>query len=360
MERSGNQLRSARCMCNSRRVGGVQNQLEVNEETETKINGVYAGLYEQSVAGSAGDKFQRMSDRYRNGHWKKTVRKLGLFSKPLNGGTFVDFGCKFGHLTPLLMESGVAHVISVDVDEEYLSDGDKFIGKLFGSRYVKSDDCYLDIPSNSVDFILANEVISHINPSLLDIFYSECARILKVGGELVISDGNNFSHYPTRCDLIDWYCAWDHGTSKEFANNYEKQRFAMLRRALKARRIPEEKLQYYARNTSGLFGDRLIETVRRAEDEGIFTERPHRPGVPPIHPVYGVAMERAFYPLQVEMSLRTYGLGTEQMIGIGSPRLIRSEEERGKTKNFVIRATKLPENREALKEIARQDTPQWD
>lgn len=331
---------------------------DVSEDARTRLTQVYGALYDDSVQQEAGRKFQRMSERYRDGHWEKTVRKLGLFSRPLSGGTFLDFGCKFGHLTPLLKEFGADNVISVDVDDEYLADGARFIGSRFNSQYVKSDDCYLEIPSNSVDFILVNEVISHINPSLLDIFYAECARVLKVGGELVISDGNNFSHFKTRSDLIDWYELWDSGSSKEFGDtNYTKQRFVILRRAFKELRLPQEKLEYYAQNTSGLWGDRLVETVRRAIEDGVFTERPHRPGVPPIHPGYGVAMERAFYPLQVEMSLRTYGLRTEQLIGVSKPRRIRDEDERGKTKNFVIRGTKLPEDADVLKQFAREECP---
>jgi SAM-dependent methyltransferase len=336
-------------------------QTVVSDDAKARLKHVYGALHEDSIERESGRKFQRMSERYRDGHWEKTVRKLGLFSRPLDGGVFLDFGCKFGHLTPLLKEFGASSVISVDVDDEYLSDGAKFIGERFGSKYVKSDDCYLEVKSNSVDFILVNEVISHINPSLLDIFYMECARVLKVGGELVISDGNNFSHYPTRSDLIDWYADWEGGSSKEFGDtNYVKQRFVILRRAFKALRLPEEKLLYFAKNTSGLFGDRLIETVRRAIEDDVFTERPHRPGVPPIHPGYGVAMERAFYPLQVEMSLRTYGLRTEQLIGVSSPRLIKNEAERGKTKNFIIRGTKLPEDPDVLKAFAKEDCPVWE
>ncbi len=335
--------------------------VEVTDEARTRLHKMYGELYDDALARDAGRKFQRMSERYKDGHWEKIVTRLGLFSRPIDGGTFLDFGCKFGHLTPLLMEFGASQVVSVDVDDEYLSDGARFIGERFGSQYVKSDDCYLEIPSNSVDFILVNEVISHINPMLLDIFYSECTRVLKVGGQLVISDGNNFFHYNTRADLIDWYTLWESGSSKEFGeSNYTKQRTVMIRRAFKERRLPPETIDYYARNTAGLFGERLIETVRRGiEDEG-FTERPHRPGMPPIHPGYGVAMERAFYPLQVEMSLRTYGLRTEQLIGVSKPRTLRNEEERGKTKNFVIRGTKLPEDHEALKQFAREDCPVWD
>jgi SAM-dependent methyltransferase len=337
--------------------------LELNDDQKAHLSEVYGQIHADAGERGAGSKFVRMSERYRDGHWERTVKKLGLFSRPLAGGTFMDFGCKFGHLTPLLTEYGVTKVFSVDVDEEHLRDGAAFIGSRFGSEYVMSDDCYLDVPSNSVDFILVNEVISHINPTLLPIFYQETARVLTVGGEMVISDGNNWSNKKTRDDLIEWYELWDSGTSKEFGeSNYTKQRYVMIKNAFKARRprLTPEEIEYYARNTAGLFGDRLIETVRRALDEGRFTERPYRPGMPPIHPRYGVAMERAFYPLEVELSLRTYGLMTQQVIGTSKPRPLNSEEERGRYKNFVIRATKLPETQEAMKQFAAEDHYTYD
>ena len=154
--------------------------------------------------------------------------------------------------------------------------------------------------------------------------------------------------------MIDWYSLWESGTSKEFGeSNYTKQRYVMIKNSFKDRRprLTPEELGYYAKNTSGLWGARLC----RALDEGRFTERPYRAGMQPTHPNYGVAMERAFYPLEVELSLRTYGLMTEQVVGTTKPRHLRSEEERGKYKNFVIRATKLPETIEAMKQFAIDD-----
>jgi SAM-dependent methyltransferase len=334
--------------------------ITITDTNRANLRDAYAALYDDGARRGAGSKFMRMSERYKEGYWERLVPKVGLFSRPMKGGVFLDFGCKFGHLTPLLMELSAASVFSVDVEDEHLTDGAAFIGARYNSEYKKSDDCYLDIPSNSVDFILANEVISHVNPGLLETFYRECGRILKVGGELVISDGNNFSHYHSRSDLIDWYSDWECGVSTEFPSNYETQRLAFLKRRFSDRGLSYSELEYYARNTSGLWGDRLIETVRRGLDGEGFVERAHRPGIPPIHPVYGTAMERAFYPLQVEMSLRTYGFSTQQLIGVSNPRLIRDEDERGKTKNFVIRGTKLPEDREALRDFARGDTPYWD
>lgn len=328
----------------------------ISDEDRSRINAIYSSIYDNAVANGAGSKFQRMSDRYRQGHWERVIRKIGLFSKPIAGGVFVDFGCKFGHLTPVIVELGACSVISVDVDEEYLSDGQRFIGAQFGSRYVASDDCYLDIDPNSVDFLLANEVISHINPAYLDTFYLESARILRTGGEIVISDGNNFAHRDTRNNLVDWYDLWDRGYSKEFKDgNYEQKRFALLRRRLKDLRIPDERLRYFAANTAGLWGDRLIHTVRRAVEQGIFVERPNRPGVPPIHPVYGVAMERGFHPLQVEVSLRCLGINAKQILPGAFPRPIGDEYERGRSKNFVIRGVKLSEEADVLKSLALVD-----
>ena len=62
-------------------------------------------------------------------------------------------------------------------------------------------------------------------------------------------------------------------------------------------------------------------------------------------------MERAFDPLQVIMSLDTYGLDAVQLLR-DVP--LQDVSKRGTTKNFTIRATKLPESRRALQEYAER------
>ncbi|MGI9501551.1 MAG: class I SAM-dependent methyltransferase [Geminicoccaceae bacterium] len=324
------------------------------EVDEAFVQKAHEDVHAEALKGDGGNAFLRMCERYVDGHWRRFTKKVELFSKPLAGGVFVDFGSKFGHLTPLLIDQGVEKVYAVDVNDEYLEQGQRFFGARFPVTYVKSEDCYVDIPSASADFVLANEMISHINPGLLDTFYAEVARILKPSGELVISDGNNWAHLKTRLDLLDWYSLWESGTSKEFG----ERNYRLMRREMIAERYPDlsaEDLDYLAENTSGTYGERLFQQVERYVSGGVFIERPHRPGICPTHPHHGVVMERGFDPRQVIMSLEAYGVKAVQVL---RGRVLEDDARRGLTKNFTIRGHKMPEAVEALAEHARNTVMQ--
>lgn len=309
------------------------------------LDAEYDRLLEQGRAGGAGTKFLKLTERYGE-VWPKNLVRLRMFKAALDGATFLDFGCKFGHTTPVLKRLGVAHVVSVDVDEEYLRDGERFIGRAYGSTYRRSEDCLIDVPSNSVDCVYANEVISHINPRDLETFYAEAARVLKTGGELVICDENNLADPAKRRELIAMAGQWDGGSSKELGSNYEAQRRKILRKALPD--LDEERAAYFARNTAGLHGERLVETVRRALEGVSFIERPHRPGAIAINPNHGTAMERGFYPVHVVLALAAHGLAAEEVCGPDGGPAVPSEAEDGCAHPFVVRATKLPESVDAL------------
>jgi SAM-dependent methyltransferase len=296
----------------------------------------------------AGSMFQTMAARYVDGHWRRFISRLERFSSPLKGGTFVDYGCKFGHLTPLLVDQGVEKVYAVDVMEEYLTDGQAVFGTTYPVQYVRSENCFVNIPSDSADFILTNEVISHINPAFLDVYYSEVARVLKPGGELIISDGNNWMNLETRLDLLEWYQAWEEGSSKEFGeSNYVVQR----RKVIEAfdPSLPDEDVEHIARNTSGLWGDQIAKAIEDFK-AGRLVKRPYRPGICPTHPALGVMMEKAFDPTQVIRALEMYGMSAKQVL-----RGVERDDLRmiGATKNFTIRARKLPADVGALQDFAR-------
>lgn len=311
------------------------------------IEAEYQTLYDDARSKGATEKFTRFSQRCATGHWRDYVGKFDFFTRSLKGAVFVDFGCKFGHITPILKQLGVDQVYSVDVDPEHLDQGAKFIGQRYGSIYVESQDCMVNIPSNVADMILVNEVISHINPAILDTFYQEMCRILKPGGEIIISDGNNYANFNTYSDLIDWYLLWEHGKSKEFGDkNYSTSRRAIVRKAVPG--LTNLALDAIAENTAGLWGEKLIAAARGYE-QGAFQPRPIRVGVSPTHPTIGVVMERGFFPVEVELALRRYGVDTLQLLR-GKP--ITDGTQRGATKNFTIRGTKVDENVESFKALA--------
>ncbi|MCA3265847.1 MAG: class I SAM-dependent methyltransferase [Azospirillum sp.] len=297
--------------------------------------------------------------------WKEYLGILAL-APSLEGRTVLDFGCKFGHTLPILHALGASKCIGVDVDDEYLATGNRAFQAIgFPGAMVKSDDGYMAIESETVDFVLVNEVISHVNPCYLDTLYSELARVLKPGGHILISDGNNRANGSCVVDLRQLYAAWENGpegadTGRDVVNRSFRQR----RRDVIAKAHPTlaaDRLDYLADTTSGLFGDRLLSEVGKYLSGKGWVERRFRSGVCPTNPMPGgVVMERAFHPIQVELSLAEFGIAAKQVSiarpGTGSTlgrlkaavkqaltRVLYPPEFRGESWAFQILGRKLGE-----------------
>lgn len=324
----------------------------LDEARAEALQAEYERIFADGEANGAGSKFVRMFGRYVDGLWRQMVPLAAISGRSMRNLTVLDFGCKFGQLTPIFMAMGARRVISVDIDEEYLRDGNRIIAPIYGSTYVRSDDCFLNVESNSVDFILASEVISHVHPNLLYTFYSEAARVLRPGGEILISDGNNFANLETKLKVLENYVQWDQGASRELGSNYERQREKLIQKHFPE--LDDDRIAFFARNCSGMHGERLVQSIRSALVTGEFIERPYRPGQVPVHPSYGVVMERGFHPIQVEFALAEHGIRAVQIRQDGSGDPIESEEERGDDALFVVRGTKLPDTLESREELARE------
>ena len=78
--------------------------------------------------------------------------------------------------------------------------------------------------------------------------------------------------------------------------------------------LASERVDYLAKNTSGLFGAYFYKVVDDYVADGRFAERPYRPGTCPTSPAEsGAVAEFGFYPQQVELTLRMYGLDAYQL-----------------------------------------------
>jgi SAM-dependent methyltransferase len=246
--------------------------------------------------------------------WKSYAYLLDSVPARLEGGVAVDIGCKYGHVMPLFLARGARAAIGVDVVEEYLAVARRVVGAIYPpASFLKSKAGYLPIESGSVSFVLLNEVISHVNPMYLPNLYFEVARILRPGGHLVISDGNNIANPDCRRDLTDVYDAWENGPSgRKTSRDVVDGAFVDIRRRLireRHRALSDAEVDYLARNTSGLFGDYLAETVDRYVAGGGFVARPYRHGICPTSPLDGGAvMEFGYHPKQVVMTLAAFGI----------------------------------------------------
>jgi SAM-dependent methyltransferase len=262
----------------------------------------------------------RQSRRYYEGLYADYGRLLDAMAMPLAGKTVVDFGCKFGHLIPLLLARGAREAVGIDVDDDHVRAGAEVFGALYpNARVVRSEDGLVPLQSGTVDVIIMIEVISHVNPSFLDTVWSEASRVLRTGGILFISDGNNRANAEVRATLVELYDKWENGpdgarTDRDIVTTP----FLERRRKFISERhpaLPAEKVEHLALNTSGLFGGLLARVVDRYVASGELHLRPYRRGACPVSPYEsGVVMERAFFPQQLEMALVEHGFDAKQIV----------------------------------------------
>jgi SAM-dependent methyltransferase len=231
----------------------------------------------------------------------------------------VDYGCKYGHLLPMFLSLGAKEVIGIDVEKEYVGPGSALFQEIHPNvRIIQSENGYVPIQPEMVDFVLLNEVISHVNPAFLEVVYAEISRILKPGGKVLISDGNNIGYKPCLDALFPLWDAWENGPDgvKTDRDTVIKS-YLTRRKEIVRSHYPEldaEQVDYLARNTSSLWGTFLIKTIDDYVNSGELIRRPYRQGTSPTNPGYsGVVMERGFYSAQVIYSLESYGLEAQDL-----------------------------------------------
>lgn len=273
----------------------------------------------QTKAGIPEYMLQQSGD-YAGGMWKAYRVMLASIPLDLEGKTVVDFGCKFGHLLPLLHALGCSGAIGVDAHDEYVRLGDSVFSALFsGARVVKTEQGYIPLQPASVDLIIMNEVISHVNPTYLDTVWREAGRILRPEGMLFISDGNNVLHLESQAGLIDLYEKWENGPDGARTDRDTVHRpFRHRRIELIRQRHPQlelNKVEELADNTSGLFGEYFFTVVDEYVKGGELVRRPYRRGTCPVNPeAGGYVMERSFDPEHLKHSLREYGFEAHQVV----------------------------------------------
>lgn len=280
---------------------------EVQSEYDRILEYALAHFPKETHLISQSTEWQKVSYR------KMFQNVLDRIPVPLAGKVIVDFGCKYGHLVPLLFESGARKVIGVEALDQFILIARELFSA-HGSRleFLKSEDGYIPLQPETVDIIIMNEVISHVNPMFLPITYAEVARILVTGGSLFISDGNNLA-FPGRKEVLDkLHHAIEYGPEGTQLDNGAvvqssllNQRKSIIRSRISG--IKEDKIDFLAKNTSGLFGDYLNQAIDRFAQTGELVCRPHRPGNAPTYPDSGEVEERGFYPEQVVFELTEVG-----------------------------------------------------
>jgi ubiquinone/menaquinone biosynthesis C-methylase UbiE len=186
----------------------------------------------------------------------------------------------------------------------------------------------LPYPDDTFDVVLSLEAISHY----LDYepFLDEAHRVLKAGGVLVVSDGNNGLNPLTR-----------RKTSKVWASHEVDPRTDHVERldspflfVLKRERIVSEAdpslspdvVHDLALRTSGMTRPQIEDAVRAYSEQGVQPDSLYRPGTLTVHPDHEMVMERLFDPFVLGREIAERGFDVTvwgHWGGAGGSRLVR-------------------------------------
>ncbi|MBU0706723.1 class I SAM-dependent methyltransferase [Patescibacteria group bacterium] len=278
----------------------------------------YARLCDHAKSANLSKYYVEQTTRWATGGWKMYLDFVVLHLPVSPRGMVVmDYGCGAGMLSVILFELGAAKYVGVDVLPQLAE-----ISALHDKNWdlmtiVSVDHGYIAAQPTSIDIVIANEVISHVNPRDLPTVYQEWGRIVRPGGCVFISDGNNHNDKVyTSGQLADLYDAIENGPDgRPFGNppsNPVIRCYYNARRALIGKQwfpgvFTSSEVDDLARNTAGMWGHHIRREVQRYIDTGVLIKRPWRPGQAPMVPTNGVVQERTFYPEQVALSLQAEG-----------------------------------------------------
>ncbi len=96
----------------------------------------------------------------------------------------LDIACGEGYGSAGLLKAGAASVIGVDISEETC----RYAQQKYGVDTRQGDAENIPLPNGSIDVIVSFETIEHV-PSP-EKFLKECVRVLRPGGQLIISTPN--------------------------------------------------------------------------------------------------------------------------------------------------------------------------
>lgn len=230
----------------------------------------------------------------------------------LEGKTLMDAGCGAGSLAVLLSILGAREVLAVDFVAEQIEQT-KFLIRAAGVdniETIQSDISSLDLPPESVDGIFSIEAISHYRG--YEGFLDAVDRVLKPGGFLVISDGNNAASRRLRAITYDIWNAFENSPRAETVHGHPKgeQCYRKMREAIILEAFPVLDAETARRYAAYTFGYSREATVLAAGQfiKGDFSLRSDwSPDKCPLDPQSDCYMERLVHPYELARELTRRG-----------------------------------------------------
>jgi SAM-dependent methyltransferase len=260
---------------------------------------------------------------------------LDLFEtagRPPEGLKTLEAGSGFGLGLVVVATLGAAEANGVEIvpwEVEYALRALEVMPEDVRSRVkpVVGNAAELPYPDGTFDVVLSLEAISHY----LDYepFLDEAHRVLRSGGVLVISDGNNGLNPLVRRHTHRVWASHEADPRTEEVDPDSPWLFVLKRERIVAETDPSlapEVVHDLALRTSGMVRHQIEEAVHAYADRGTLPDSRWRPGTLTVHPEEEMVMERLFNPFELGREVAARGFDVSvygHWGGAGGARVVR-------------------------------------
>jgi len=240
---------------------------------------------------------------------------LSLAQVDVEGKKVLDAGCGFATQDVVLALLGAEEVHGVEIRSDWVRACSYYLGGLKSKLNItvsEGDVAHLDHPSGVFDLILSNEAISHYRD--LSGFLEEAHRILKVGGKVVVSDGNNAANPLRARETRRIWRRFEEGPPP-VSHGYTTTPYRVQRLEIIRAKLPNEEasnLELFSRGTFGMNQQEVEEACDRYVKEGVVPDNFWNGKDCPTDPRLNMVHERLFNPKDLVKRMDELGFEAKQ------------------------------------------------
>ena len=257
--------------------------------------------------------------------YMRAKQQLLQLAGGVRGKDVLDAGSGFGAVSHLMAAWGARRVYALEIYGPMA----RSHALLHEAHFPDHRQVYLlrgnvqaiPLKPDSVDLVLSIEAISHYYD--VDAFLDECARVLRPGGVLLISDGNNGANPGLRRFTEGLWQRFELGPRGAWHGHDIQDTMVERRERLLRERFPrleEAKVHALARATSGWDAARIERAVAEHLAGGPAPNAPYRRGTCPRDPNWGYWLERLFDPRGLACELANRGFEARAIPHYGGAR----------------------------------------
>jgi SAM-dependent methyltransferase len=250
---------------------------------------------------------------------RASLRLLELGGCSPEGVDILDAGCGLGLGLVAYGLRGARRLRGVDALPELVRLSRVYLPLL--PNEIDLERCHADaretgFPDRSFDVVISVEAVSHMVD--VDGFLAEAARVLRPAGRLIISDGNNRRHRPTREYNLRLYETAEFGSDHRIPGTehqhlvrepYVTKRARIVRNA--APQLTRDQVNFLALHTSGMVEAEITSVVRGYVEGGIEPQSIYEPGTVPVEPYMAQVNERMFDPFDLRRQVERHGFSAK-------------------------------------------------